>query len=348
MCAKQVLDAARFHVLGVCLVMAVLASSALAGASLQGLGWLPGDRGSAGWGVSADGSVVVGESISDSRREAFRWTASGGMQGLGHLPGGDFESRALGASQDGSVVVGEGRSVSGWEAFRWTASSGMQSLGVPEGYINSQALSVSGEGSVVIGNCWGYDSSRATGFVWTKTGGFAMLLSREGYPFRASDISRDGSVVIGRSGCGTGWQGYRNLEPLGWLPGDDYSDARGVSGDGSVVVGDSFSLAMGESPRPFRWTASGGMEDLGLPPGFVSARPYAASSDGSVVVGCGSLQGWAQAWIWDPAHGVCDLQDALVKDYGLDLSGWALNFALDISDDGRTIVGSGGTPLTSC
>ncbi len=36
-------------------------------------------------GLSADGSVVVGVSNSASGTEAFRWTAGGGMVGLGDL-----------------------------------------------------------------------------------------------------------------------------------------------------------------------------------------------------------------------------------------------------------------------
>jgi len=347
MCAKQVLDAARFHVLGVCLVMGVLASSALAGASFQGLGPLPEGSSSQALGVSADGRVVVGESVYSAGREAFRWTAFGGMQALGDLPGGNYDSWAFGASQDGTVVVGHGYSVSGIEALRWSASSGMQSLGVPEGYINSQALAVSGDGSVVIGDCWGYDSSRATGFVWTKTGGFVMLLSREGYPFIANDICRDGSVVVGQSSFGGGGRAYRNLEPLGTLPGHDISWANGVSGDGAVIVGVSRQTGTTFSDRPFRWTADGGMQDLGLLPGFAFGVALAASGDGSVVVGYDYKSGVYHAFIWDLSHGVRDLQDVLVGDYGLDLNAWHLDWAVDISDDGRTIVGFGSSSLFS-
>ncbi len=60
-------------------------------ASFQGLGDLPGGRFSSyASGVSADGSVVVGSSESTAMFtvEAFRWTQSTGMVGLGDLPGG--------------------------------------------------------------------------------------------------------------------------------------------------------------------------------------------------------------------------------------------------------------------
>ena len=83
------------------------------------------------WGVSADGSVVVGQGHwgnSWSDREAFRWTTAG-MVGLGDLPGGSFQSAAFAASSDGSVVVGLGYSELGEEAFRWTSDGNMIGLG---------------------------------------------------------------------------------------------------------------------------------------------------------------------------------------------------------------------------
>jgi hypothetical protein len=38
------------------------------------------------------------------------------------------------------------------------------------------------------------------------------------------------------------------------------------------------------------------------------------------------------------------LQEVLVKDYGLELTGWALKMAKAVSDDGLTIVGKGINP----
>src|SRR5581483_10695969 len=73
-------------------------------------------------GVSADGSVVVGDMFVAGRdfNEAFRWTAAGGAQGLGALPGqqGSF---GAGVSGDGATVVGVSFTSSPPDrAYRWT------------------------------------------------------------------------------------------------------------------------------------------------------------------------------------------------------------------------------------
>ena len=66
-------------------------------ASFEGLGDLgSGSFSSIARGVSADGSVVVGNSTSGTGNEAFRWTDSGVMVGLGELAGGIFQSGARG------------------------------------------------------------------------------------------------------------------------------------------------------------------------------------------------------------------------------------------------------------
>src|SRR5262245_6588045 len=80
-----------------------------AGATFTGLGDLAGSYYySVPYGISADGSTVVGKSESSTGTQAFRWTAGGGMVGLGDLPGGTTFSVANAVSADGSVVVGYG------------------------------------------------------------------------------------------------------------------------------------------------------------------------------------------------------------------------------------------------
>jgi probable HAF family extracellular repeat protein len=129
---------------------------------------------------------------------------------------------------------------------------------------------------------------------------------------------------------------------LGDLPGGGFwSAAFGVSADGSVVVGRGVSDPNTEA---FRWTSGGGMVGLGHLPGGSVSWAYAASADGSVVVGAGSSVSGLTAFIWDSTNGIRNLKDVLTNDYGLDLTGWTLEEALDISDDGLTIVGYGHNP----
>lgn len=102
--------------------------------------------------VSADGSVVVGTGISARGIEAFRWTAAGGLQGLGDLPGDRFQSRAFDVDALGEVIVGDGWSGTPLEAFRWTPPTGMQGLGsLPGGDGSSTAIAVSGDGRTIFG-----------------------------------------------------------------------------------------------------------------------------------------------------------------------------------------------------
>ena len=84
--------------------------------------FLDSDTNSEAFGVSADGSVIVGTINAplnpSSLNEAFRWTAETGIVGLGDLPSGEFRSSALGVSADGSVILGYGSSANGREAYR--------------------------------------------------------------------------------------------------------------------------------------------------------------------------------------------------------------------------------------
>jgi probable HAF family extracellular repeat protein len=143
------------------LAAVALASSAAADPSFQGLGDLEGGFVySEAFGVSADGSVVVGQGHSTSGYEAFRWTQAGGMVGLGDLPGWDFGSVAYGVSSDGSVVVGQSVSGSGYEAFIWDSTNGVQNLKTMlttnyglnlTGWTLTAAKGISADGQVIVG-----------------------------------------------------------------------------------------------------------------------------------------------------------------------------------------------------
>lgn len=295
------------------------AASPAFAASLTPLGDLPGgDFYSAAWAVSDDGSTVVGNSSSASGpfESAFRWTAASGMVGLGDLPGGSFEGAARGVSGDGSIVVGYSYSSLGTrEAFRWTSSDGMVGLGdLPGGGFDSSAFGISRDGSTIVG--YGSVASGGQAFRWTAASGMVGLP----VPYsEANGVSGDGSVIVGVLPPPY-LQGFVWTAASGTIFLD--APALGVSDDGLTVVGYSGDQA-------FRWTAASGMIILG------DGGAYAASGDGSVIVGADSY--------WTSTGGMERLWDVLVA-HGVDpaADGWTSLGALDISRDGRTIVGTGG------
>lgn len=86
---------------------------------------------------------------------------------------------------------------------------------------------------------------------------------------------------------------------------------------------------------------------LGGFPGETGSWATDVCADGNVVVGYARSNKTSRgldSFIWTKELGMCSLNDMLVNDYGLDLSGWQLTHASGISADGKTIVGSGINP----
>jgi hypothetical protein len=90
------------------------------------------------------------------------------------------------------------------------------------------------------------------------------------------------------------------------------------------------------------------MGGLGILPGFDSSLAQDVSADGSIVAGSLGLGADTDAgvFIWDAIHGMRDLHDVLVDDFGLSasLAGWNLDYASAISADGQVVVGYGTNP----
>ena len=122
-----------------------------------------------------------------------------------------------------------------------------------------------------------------------------------GFRSYATDVSADGSVVVGTGSSESGFEAFRwtsgdGMVGLGFLPGaNDHSLAYAVSSDGSVVVGYGTGAAGDEA---FRWT-SGGMVGLGdLSGGGFFSVANDVSTDGSVIVGWGSSASGQEAYRW--------------------------------------------------
>jgi probable HAF family extracellular repeat protein len=317
--------------------------------------------------ISADGSVIAcrDNSVTVTYEQAATWTASGGMVGLGDLPGGPSTSgsTANAISADGSVVVGYGTAAgrtipSGGstaltqEAFRWTSATGLVSLGVLSGsYLGTEARSVSADGSVIVGV--GYNASGfPEAFRWTAATGLQSLGFLPGCnQSTATGVSADGSVIVGFS-KGTGipekafrWTQAGGMVELGTLPsGYVSSHANAISADGLVVVGQIATAVGGDGSanrEAFRWTQAGGYVVLGDLPGIeVRSEAHAVSSDGSVVVGYATGSTFADSsFIWDATNGLRSLRTILTQ-AGF-ASGWSLSSATGISGDGTRIAGFG-------
>jgi probable HAF family extracellular repeat protein len=213
-------------------------------------------------------------------------------------------------------------------------------------------------------------------FRWDDTGTGIDLGTLGGAYSAAYGISDDGMVVVGAADR-TGdilknrafrWEGG-TMTDLGSLATDGTSIARGVSGDGQVVVGNS-------GDKAFRWdTTSTTMTDLGTLGGKSDA--FATNRDGSVIVGQSTGTTHAHAVIWDSTNTIIDLgtlggNSSSASDVSADgsvvvgwadgasgteafrwtdatgmrglgvLSGQTASAATGVSDDGKTIVGNSG------
>lgn len=282
------------------------------------LGPSTGLRGSGANGVSSDGRVIVGASSAPGGSQAFRWTSDAGMVGLGDLPGGPVYSYGMGVSGDGTVVIGDSQSTNGFEAIRWTSEAGMQGLGdLPGGTFHSLARGVSSDGSVIVGLGRSVDGFEA--FRWTAADGMTGLGFLEGGTPRsnANAVSADGSTIVGAARPNVQtieairWTNDLGLQELGFLPGGDWSEARGVSGDGSMVVGTAGSPLGFEGLEAFVWTPESGMqrlievlvEDYGLGDDLAGWRLHDAfdvSANGRYIVGTGrNPDGTGEGWMVD-------------------------------------------------
>jgi len=345
--------------LWVALALFAMPAAAFAQARFQALGFLPGGSLSEAFDVSADGSVVVGSGRSGNQPlgEAFRWTTSEGMVGLGSLSPFLRYSEARAVSADGSVIAGATRSpVSITEAFYFTQGKGMVGIGFLPGLNLSQAfdVEVSPSGEIVVVGVSRLVFKEA--FRWTKATGMVGLGRGVDLGFdqsRALAVSRDGQKVAGFFGeiGSPSREAFRysvtssTLAPLGCLPRGSISDGNDVSANGTVLAGASgFADAGGSGMQGFLATAGNpDLHALGFLPGASSSEALAVSSDGKVVVGRSGDGATSRAFIWDPENGIRDVQ-VLLSAAGIATTGWQLLSATGIADDGKTLVGSGINP----
>ncbi|EFA5255744.1 autotransporter domain-containing protein [Escherichia coli] len=306
-------------------------------------------------GISADGKVVVGSSLTDSGyTNAFVWREGDTrMTDLGTLKTGNRGySSAWGVSADGKVVVGYADTDSGSEAFVWREATGMTGLGTLKadnsGY--SEAYGVSADGKVVVGGAETDSGYNWNAFVWregdTRMTGLGTLQAGNSGNSWAAGVSADGKVVVGFSSTDSGndnafvWREATGMTGLGTLKADNSGDseALGVSADGRVVVG--WATSDSSYRNAFVWREATGMTGLGTLRADNSGDSEAlgVSADGKVVVGQADTDsGDSNAFVWREG----DTKMTGLGTLRADNSGFSE--ARGVSADGTVVVGSSDT-----
>ncbi|HYQ91503.1 MAG TPA: hypothetical protein VES89_05350, partial [Candidatus Competibacteraceae bacterium] len=216
---------------------------------------------------------------------------------LGDLPGGSFTSQANGVSADGSTVVGSSSSTQGTEAFSWRAGTGMLGLGdLPGGTFSSTARAVSANGSVIVGS--GSTALGTKAFKWSAGTGMVGLAVDFPVPPEEQNVGK-------------------------------YSEATGVSANGSVIVGTSYPDPVGQFAA-FRLDQGAGVRELQK-----ETHATGVSADGAVVVGWSEAQ-IDRAFRWTKDAGVTILDDRPI--YGGTI--WPASRAFGVSADGSVVVGA--------
>jgi uncharacterized membrane protein len=333
-------------------IRCALAATALLAAPASAQFWLTGAATGANssrvTALSQSGAMAAGHSSQIPGSHAvpgFTWTAAGGRDDFGLLPGMPSLSAAQAMSSDGAVVVGymdDPTSNYPLRAFRRVGNGPVQNLGIFPGHDSSYATGVSGDGSIVVGNS---DYMEVTGywgeaFRWTPSGGLQGLgyYRPEHIRSEALAISRNGSTIVGSGfDIELAPEALKWNQATGWValapfPGQTYnvSRARGVNALGNVIVGDA---EVNGDPRAVRWTP-GGIQYLGTLPQSSTSFANAVSDDGHTIGGRSGV-----AFVWTPQTGMISLADFL-SSYGISVpSNVRLETIYAISGDGMTFGG---------
>lgn len=313
--------------------------------AFQGLGFLSEpDAYTRAYGISADGSTVIGGSAIGEYFWSFRWT-NGVMTALPKSNASNIAiSQGHAVSADGSVIVGMEFDLNTYttSGYRWSATDGLQVLPYETGVVNNNvgsADAISADGSVIAGYA-------PSAFRWTTADSITSLPHLPGGEddySHAHGISADGTIIVGASDSTEGEFAFRWTEADGTqqlnIPDASWSDAMGISGSGTTIVG-AFSIGTSSSETAFAWTSLGvvTMSSLSIDEGTIS-RATTSSFDGIWAVG----ESAGRAALWDTRTGsVWDINDIVSSQP--DFTGWTLETATGISADGKKIVGNGLNP----
>jgi len=266
---------------------------------------------------------------------------SASFEPLGLGPNG-VQSRAEDVSADGSVIVGTIWALDGFfrppYAYRWTAGT-FQDLGTlnPNAH-EAEAYAVSDDGSKVVGWARGLSGFQRP-FVWTAASGMQELSNVPGSDAKATDISPDGTTIVGLFYVDAegSWHAFQwkagVVTDLGFLPGGRDSKGQAVCALGGAVVGSTLDSA--GIQKAFRWQ-NRTMQDLGGLSRNNLAYAEGCSENGNIVIGTSmDSKGNQLATRWD------------TRARSLGTLGGNSSEAHATSRDGSIVVGGAGLPFVN-
>ena len=288
------------------------------------------------------GLNVAGIHSSQVAAAAPAQAAGASFEPLGLGPN-SAQSRAWDVSADGSVVVGNFWAIDGFfrppHAYRWSAGT-FQDLGTlnPDAH-EAEAYAVSDDGSKVVGWARGLSGFQRP-FVWTAATGMQELSNVPGSDAKATDISPDGSMIVGSfyvdaEGSWHAFQ-WKNgvVTDLGFLSGGRDSKGQAVCALGGAVVGSTLDSA--QIQKAFRWR-NGTMQDLGGVSRNNLAYAEDCSDNGNIVIGTSmDSKGNQLATRWDTKGA-----------RSLGTLGGNSSEAHATSLDGTIVVGGAGLPFVN-
>jgi outer membrane autotransporter protein len=285
--------------------------------------------------ISGDGRTILGNE-GDNEHRAVIWTQAMGAFYFPDPSATEYIAFDTYANSDGTFFAATGRvfpTIAGGasnplaattpeRAYRYSAAGSYQNLGSFGATVNMRATGISGAGDIIVGNASDITQTASpisplyiqSAFSWNATTGLSRLVDLLAAPgggsgpfSEANGISRDGSTIVGASRGSNGF-------------------AQAVYWRGNSVIGLGF---LPGSSLP----TSGNFQAVG------TTHALASDADGTIIVGTAYGQVDDLAWRWTAASGMQDL-NVIARNAGLNLNGFVLNNAVGISDNGQSITGN--------
>lgn len=259
------------------------------------LGVMNGGDSAIAFAIDPSGSTLVGsaQASSNGANHAFKWSADNNFIDL--AAGSTSESSATAISPNGVHVVGWDRTGTYKRAVRWGGAASI-SVGTLPGHIESSPTAVDWTGNVVIGWSRATTANSMLAFRWTPTDGMtSMGLAPNATTSAATAMSHNANVIAGTLGIAQGakcarWTAATGWEVLSGLPDCESCNARSITSNGLVIVGDY--TPVGATSRSFVWTQALGAVDLdtllrslGTIPTWSLSQCTDISDDGTKAIG---------------------------------------------------------------